>query len=218
MKQEADDLEIYGVWVSADDVDTISAPEDPKDPSNQGWFDGFKEPLLTPEEEEALVAITEDIYNDETDSSVPISGMEKQTELLGRIESELSGIRQEISSLRQGVAPSKPDQGSSSLPLEGSKGLLGSLRKHDLGKGDQELRELQLENIIDLVEGDSSEGEGGWTKNLANLPPELREELKEVLTYIDQLMGDLPEEKVHSFAKSRYFDVYKRVFSQLGIG
>ncbi|MDR0452407.1 MAG: hypothetical protein LBH15_05140 [Treponema sp.] len=56
---------------------------------------------------------------------------------------------------------------------------------------------------------------GGST--LANVPEKIREELKTVLAYMDQLLESLPEEKIEEFAKSEYFDTYKKLFEDLGL-
>lgn len=49
------------------------------------------------------------------------------------------------------------------------------------------------------------------------LPIHLKDEIKSVLTYMDQLLESLPEDKIEEFAKSEYFDTYKRLFDELGI-
>lgn len=49
------------------------------------------------------------------------------------------------------------------------------------------------------------------------LPLQLKDEIKSVLTYMDQLLESLPESKIEEFAKSEYFDTYKRLFEELGI-
>jgi pilus assembly protein FimV len=50
------------------------------------------------------------------------------------------------------------------------------------------------------------------------LPEDLREDVKSVLSYLDQLLEALPEEKIRQFAQSEYFGVYKRLFEELGLG
>jgi len=50
------------------------------------------------------------------------------------------------------------------------------------------------------------------------LPEDLREDVKSVLSYLDQLLEALPEEKIKQFAQSEYFGVYKRLFEELGLG
>ncbi|MFP4642911.1 MAG: hypothetical protein ACLFM0_00995, partial [Spirochaetales bacterium] len=49
------------------------------------------------------------------------------------------------------------------------------------------------------------------------LPENLREEIKSVLSYMDQLLESLPEEKIREFANSEHFEVYKRLFEELGL-
>jgi hypothetical protein len=52
----------------------------------------------------------------------------------------------------------------------------------------------------------------------SSLPPSLREDVRSVLSYLDQLLEALPDDKVRQFAQSEYFGVYKRLFEELGLG
>ncbi len=45
----------------------------------------------------------------------------------------------------------------------------------------------------------------------------MQEEIKSILTYMDRLLENLPEEKITEFAQSEYFDRYKKLFKDLGI-
>ncbi|AEJ19441.1 hypothetical protein [Gracilinema caldarium] len=47
--------------------------------------------------------------------------------------------------------------------------------------------------------------------------PNLTQEIKAVLSYMDQLLESLPEEKIEEFAKSEYFETYKKLFEELGL-
>lgn len=49
------------------------------------------------------------------------------------------------------------------------------------------------------------------------LPLELKDEIKSVLSYMDQLLESLPEDKIEEFARSEHFEVYKKLFEELGI-
>ncbi|GHU15705.1 hypothetical protein FACS1894163_03450 [Spirochaetia bacterium] len=51
----------------------------------------------------------------------------------------------------------------------------------------------------------------------ADIPAPFKQELKTVLSYMDQLLESLPEEKIEEFAKSKYFDTYRKLFKELGI-
>jgi pilus assembly protein FimV len=57
------------------------------------------------------------------------------------------------------------------------------------------------------------EGEG----DIAFLPSNIKSELKSVLSYLDQLLASLPDEKVEEFSKSDYFTTYRKLFEELGL-
>ncbi|MFP4378444.1 MAG: hypothetical protein ACLFP4_15475 [Spirochaetales bacterium] len=49
------------------------------------------------------------------------------------------------------------------------------------------------------------------------LPENLKEELRSVLSYMDQLLESLPEEKIKEFAVTEHFQIYQRLFKDLGL-
>jgi hypothetical protein len=53
--------------------------------------------------------------------------------------------------------------------------------------------------------------------SLADLPDELKSEIRSVLSYMDQLLEALPDDKIQEFAQSEHFEVYKRLFEELGL-
>ncbi|TVQ24175.1 MAG: hypothetical protein EA383_11935 [Spirochaetaceae bacterium] len=55
------------------------------------------------------------------------------------------------------------------------------------------------------------------TRNVDEIPSGLREEIRSVLTYMDQLLESLPEDKIREFAESEHFEVYKRLFEELDL-
>lgn len=44
-----------------------------------------------------------------------------------------------------------------------------------------------------------------------------RDNLKEILIYLDNLLDKLPEEEIRKFATSRYYDLYNAIFEELGL-
>ncbi len=46
---------------------------------------------------------------------------------------------------------------------------------------------------------------------------QLKSEIKGVLSYLDKLLESLPEDKIEEFARSEYFDTYKKIFEELGL-
>ena len=61
------------------------------------------------------------------------------------------------------------------------------------------------------------EPEGGEfdSSGINALPINLREEMKEALTYMDDLLGSLPDEKITEFMQTRHYEVYKKIFKEL---
>ncbi|MCQ2981149.1 MAG: hypothetical protein MJ178_00145 [Treponemataceae bacterium] len=59
--------------------------------------------------------------------------------------------------------------------------------------------------------------EGETSETDAAIPEDLKEDVKSVLMYMDQLLENLPEEKIAEFARSEHFDVYKKLFTELGL-
>ena len=45
----------------------------------------------------------------------------------------------------------------------------------------------------------------------------IQDDIKSVLVYMDQLLENLPEDKIEEFARSEHFDTYKKLFNELGI-
>ncbi len=50
-----------------------------------------------------------------------------------------------------------------------------------------------------------------------SIPSVLKEEIRSVLAYMDQLLESLPEDKIQEFAESEHFEVYKKLFEELGL-
>ena len=49
------------------------------------------------------------------------------------------------------------------------------------------------------------------------MSPGLKDELRAVLAYMDKLLASLPDDKIQEFAESDHFEVYKRLFEELGL-
>ena len=53
--------------------------------------------------------------------------------------------------------------------------------------------------------------------NTSSIPEDLKRDIKSVLSYMDQLLDNLPEEKIAEFARSEHFELYKKLFVELGL-
>ena len=61
------------------------------------------------------------------------------------------------------------------------------------------------------------EDRNGGRELVEGLPERMRDDVRKVLGYLDNLFDELPEEKVKEFANSEYYDIYSRLFKELGI-
>jgi len=50
-----------------------------------------------------------------------------------------------------------------------------------------------------------------------SLSDETKTEIKKVLKYLDNLLDDLPEEKIKAFSQSEYYDLYIKIMDKLGV-
>lgn len=55
------------------------------------------------------------------------------------------------------------------------------------------------------------------TAPVSSIPGNLQKEIKSVLSYMDQLLENLPEDKIAEFAQSEQFETYKKLFKELGL-
>lgn len=53
--------------------------------------------------------------------------------------------------------------------------------------------------------------------SLSDLPESVKNEIRSVLSYMDQLLEALPDDKIEEFAQSEHFGVYKNLFQELGL-
>ena len=74
-----------------------------------------------------------------------------------------------------------------------------------------------MEPVIDEPDLDLVSSEPAVRPDDTEISPLLKEELKSVLSYMDQLLESLPDEKIEEFARSEYFETYKKLFKELGI-
>lgn len=78
--------------------------------------------------------------------------------------------------------------------------------------------------IMAAAEEDKNESETPVTPETTNqdksddsFPEDLKSDVKSVLLYMDQLLENLPEDKIVEFAKSEQFATYKKLFNELGL-
>ncbi len=79
--------------------------------------------------------------------------------------------------------------------------------------------EPTLELAEELPEAEEvTEGVSSGQAAPAEIPDNLKDEIRTVLKYMDHLLEALPDEKIQEFASSDYFVMYKKLFEDLGLG
>ncbi|MCG8453065.1 MAG: hypothetical protein MI717_07785 [Spirochaetales bacterium] len=86
---------------------------------------------------------------------------------------------------------------------------------HPQGDSDDVLPEIEFN--AEPSESPIKESAPSPNMEIENLSGELKDEIKDVLKYMDQLLESLPDEKIQEFARSEHFEVYKKIFEELGI-
>ncbi len=79
---------------------------------------------------------------------------------------------------------------------------------------EEEIVSLSGEELDRIVEEEQITEEEPET---ATIDKTLLNDITVILKYLDDLLGNLPEEKIKEFANSKYFALYKEVFNKLGI-
>jgi hypothetical protein len=59
--------------------------------------------------------------------------------------------------------------------------------------------------------------EGDKAAAPAAAPAPDTEELKSVMSYLDNLLGELPDDVIEKFAQSEYFKLYQKIMDKLGL-
>ncbi len=109
------------------------------------------------------------------------------------------------------------------MPKEEEETVVESFEEPELSSEPLELMPEEIEEELPEPEavavtveesGDIGLEEEG---DISGIPAPLKEEIRSVLSYMDQLLDALPEEKIQEFAKSEHFEVYKKLFDELGL-
>ena len=85
----------------------------------------------------------------------------------------------------------------------------------------EELEEIPVTDNLEETEAVEAEATPEETVveevKTTNIPDDLKQDIKSVLSYMDQLLDNLPEDKIAEFARSEHFELYKKLFTELGL-
>ncbi|MCE5255914.1 MAG: hypothetical protein LLF89_03615 [Spirochaetaceae bacterium] len=118
-----------------------------------------------------------------------------QADLLARIAGEVRSIKMELTSIKEKYDEKREQQAEPCLPEE-------------MPPKPADSQPLKPESS-QTVHFEKPEGK--------YIQQETLDEIKRLLGYLDSLLESLPEGKIDEFARSEYFDLYRKVFEFFGL-
>ena len=231
---EPSDLEEEGIETAPVDLDLGGTEELPMDESPieeitlediESETGASEELTLGSEDIPAVELPDEELLGGDDDEVAALAEMDIETELAGidELKDEPEGEEMVVEE-KAPEQPSDVEEESIEIDLsgldEGSLGEPEELMEDDLDMGpegstkeaDEDLGALEMETEPEPAAPSAATTEGGKA-----LPADLEGEIRSVLTYMDQLLEALPDDKIQEFARSEHFEVYKRLFEELGL-
>lgn len=194
------------------DTDFVSDEEsETEDVSNLDTADETEEAEPSEElPEEISVPKTDDILSDDIlVESSPSDLIEDDSSSDKAEDTETSGVLEDI-----------PDEQESEPSLENSERSAEEDPFAVYENPDPSISDTLTDEKIDYLEAtpDAAEEPEEKTEEKKNgISSDMTDEIKSVLSYMDQLLENLPEEKIEEFARSEQFDTYKKLFKELGL-
>ncbi len=199
-----------------DREDVIELDDEPK----ASRAETTKEELDLVEEEIAF----DDLPESETESldeiaiEIPESEPVAAEEELSDLPSDDSSLGVEDLTLDDEFKLSESEEESLAIepePLAASEPAVEELDEIDLSTPD--LDDIDIEEPAPKPAAPQAAPAQGSKAPNGALPDDLKIEIKSILKYMDQLLESLPEDKIEEFARSEYFEVYKKLFDELGL-
>ena len=117
-----------------------------------------------------------------------------QSELLTRIAGELKSIKSDIGNLKDTYDDIMVRTQGHGEAAPGQPGAGGAMSSPSAGQA-----------------ADTEAGAGGFMSD------QLIQDLKRLLAYLDKLLESLPEDKIDEFARSEYFELYRKIFERFDL-
>lgn len=190
--------------------------------------------FLSPEETESILSSLEEkdrkmlgiSGNDTADDSMADEGAFISPE-------DIAGIGQNEE--ERPVERNKPSAGQSGAANSGGQNHNEGLQSDLLTRIAGELRSIKTElgslknHYDDIVSREAATSQPESRRPQGNrtdegpdasgrtIPQETLEDIKKLLSYLDRLLESLPEEKIDEFARSEYFDLYRKIFEYFSL-
>jgi hypothetical protein len=155
--------------------------------------------LEPPGEEEPEISIGDDLFTESAETEISLDEIEDAG------ESAVSGEDDFPQVIPEGFVVEAED---SQIPLDDDM----SFTDEEPDIGDE--NSVSPAAIEPAPEEKKTKAQGN---DISGISSNLKQELRTVLSYMDQLLESLPENKIEEFAQSEYFDTYKKLFKELGL-
>jgi hypothetical protein len=215
---DEDSLDLSGAVIDEPDLSSEIQDNPVEEPSlddisidldlDEDSFGGSVQEEETPAEEtgefnlDAGEEIELPLSDDEEEEDVPVSPSFQDEAEAGPAPSEADD---DLTLIPEGFVVEADDSQS---PGGEETGDEDTLPEEDFSVPEDRTEETAVEELPE--ENETASGPGV-------IPSHLKQELKTVLSYMDQLLESLPDDKIEEFARSEYFDTYKKLFKELGL-
>jgi hypothetical protein len=87
----------------------------------------------------------------------------------------------------------------------------------DAGRAENAIEEIKLSDETPIEKEELMPALSSGQAGEEAIPDHLKQDIRSVLSYMDKLLESLPEDKIEEFARSEHFQVYKKLFEELGL-
>ena len=139
-----------------------------------------------------------------------------QSDMLARIANEVRSIKMELAGIKRQYEEDRSARVDSNLELAQSEQPDSAIcATPTISK--EAMREEVESQHEQALHVEPRESQVIASEKRRYLPEDTFEDLKRLLNYLDSLLEALPEEKIDEFARSEYFELYRRVFEFFGL-
>ncbi|MCE1196156.1 hypothetical protein LWX53_06630 [bacterium] len=196
-----------GAFLSPEETDAILTSLEEKDQLMLGGAAAEEEGVFISPEELEPSSPSPDMEDDIPDDGSKAErranpeatryGESVQSDLLSRIAGELRSIKSEIGSLRTSydVMLTKP-----------------AIQAGEAGEQAAAPPAPATEAAPEAASGEAPPAAAAVAQGSPAMPDAMLADLKKLLGYMDRLLESLPEDKIDEFARSEYFDLYRKIY------
>ena len=188
---------------SSDFMDSVKETTDDEEPTTEFVADETDEVDSIDLPSELPDSIQEEVVEEETDDDIPTVD-----KVLGDDTPIEDSIEESIDDTVNETIEETVEETSVEEPVIEEESVTSGASFAEVDNLDNTLSESNLAYLDKTAADDNSD-------NIANA--DLKQDIKSVLLYMDQLLENLPEEKIVEFARSDEFVTYKKLFSELGL-